>query len=78
MHQLLDVVALGQAVAYVPLSIANRNRCTELAFIPVSDLSPSHVVAAWPETSHSRAVATFVHTALDVAASSPEQTATFT
>ena len=67
-NQLLDAVALGNAVAYVPISTADQNRRAELAFVPVSDLSPSQVVAAWPDTSHSRAVATFVRTAVEVAA----------
>lgn len=63
MNQLLDAVALGQAVTYVPISVAYRHSCAELVFVPVSDLSPSEVVAAWPDTSRSRAVASFVHTA---------------
>lgn len=68
MNQLLDAVALGQAMAYVPVSVAHRYNCAELAFVPVSDLSPSEVVAAWPDTSRSRAVATFVSAAVEIAA----------
>ena len=67
-NQLLDAVTLGHAVAYVPLSLASRHRSPGLAFVPVSDLSPSEVVAAWPDTSRSRAVAGFVHAAVEVAA----------
>ena len=77
MNQLLDAVALGQAVAYVPISIARRHSCAELVFVPVSDLSPSEVVAAWPDTSRSRAVASFVRAAAEVAAGRPEQAAAF-
>jgi DNA-binding transcriptional LysR family regulator len=73
MNQLLDVVALGQAVAYVPLSIARRHTCAELIFVPVSDLSPSEVVAAWPEYSRARALADFVQVAAQAAADLPEQ-----
>jgi DNA-binding transcriptional LysR family regulator len=67
-HQLIDLVALGQAVAYVPASIANQHASTDLAFLPVSDLSPSQVVAVWPEHSRSLRVACFVRTAADAVA----------
>jgi DNA-binding transcriptional LysR family regulator len=75
MNQLLDAVALGHAVAYVPASIARHHRCAELAFVPVSDLSPSQVVAAWPEHSRSRAVAGFIRVAADTGTGRPEQVA---
>jgi DNA-binding transcriptional LysR family regulator len=52
--QLLDAVTLGNAVAYVPISVAGQHRAADLVFVPVSDLSPSEVMAAWPETSRSR------------------------
>ena len=77
MNQLLDVVALGQAVAYVPVSIADQHTRADLAFIPVSDLSPSEVVVAWPDTSRSRTVASFVRVAAEAAAARPEQAAAF-
>ena len=67
--QLLDAVRLGNAVAYVPVSLADQHRSADLAFVPVSDLSSSEVVAAWPDTSRSRAVAGFVRAAVEVAAS---------
>ena len=68
MNQLLDVVALGRAVAYVPASIARQHGRAELVFIPVADLSPGKVVVAWPDATRSRAVADFVHYAVEVAA----------
>lgn len=74
-NQLLDAVALGNAVAYLPVSSADPHRCPELAFVPVSDLSPSQVVAAWPHACRSRAVAGFVRAAIRVAAAHAEQTA---
>jgi len=70
MNQLLDVVALGQAVAYVPSSFARRHSGADIAFVPVLDLSPSEIVAAWPETSRSREVAGFVRAAAEVASDS--------
>jgi DNA-binding transcriptional LysR family regulator len=75
MNQLLDVVALGQAVAYVPVSIARRHACAELIFAPVSDLSPSQVAAAWPEYSRARVLAGFLQAAAQAAADLPEQAA---
>ena len=73
--QLLDAVTLGNTVAYLPISVADQHRAADLAFVPVSDLSPSEVMAAWPDTSRSRAVAGFVRAAVEVAASHCEPTA---
>jgi DNA-binding transcriptional LysR family regulator len=74
--QLLDAVALGSAVAYVPVSLAGQYRSAPgLVFVPVTNLTPSEVVAAWPDTSRSRAVAGFVRAAVEVAASHTEQPA---
>jgi DNA-binding transcriptional LysR family regulator len=75
--QLLDAVTLGDAVAYVPISVAGQHRAADLVFVPVSDLRPSEVMAAWPDTSRSRAVAGFVRAAVEVAASYSEPTAAF-
>jgi len=75
--QLLDAVTLGRAVAYVPISVAGQHRSADLVFVPVSDLSPSEVVAAWPDTSRSRAVAGFVLAAVEAAAHLAEPTAAF-
>jgi DNA-binding transcriptional LysR family regulator len=66
--QLLDAVRLGGAVAYVPASVAAQNQAADLAFIPVTDLSPSEVAAAWPAASRSRPVAAFVRAATETAA----------
>ncbi len=70
-------VTLGNAVAYVPISVAHQHRSADLAFVPVSDLSPSEVMAAWPDTSRSRAVAGFVRAAVEVAVNQTEPTAAF-
>ena len=66
--QLLAAVTLGGAVAYLPASVAHQHHSAEVAFVPVSDLSPSEVLVAWPATSRSRAVAAFVRAAVEVAA----------
>jgi DNA-binding transcriptional LysR family regulator len=69
--QLLDAVALGNAVAYVPASLAQQHHPAGLVFVPVSDLSPSEVVVAWPDASRSRAVADFVRAAVEAAGPAP-------
>ena len=66
--QLLDAVALGNVVAYVPFSVAAEHRTAGLTFVPVTDLAPSEVTVAWPQSSRSRAVAAFVRAAVEVAA----------
>jgi DNA-binding transcriptional LysR family regulator len=77
LSQLLDAVTLGNAVAYVPVSVADQHRSADLVFVPVSDLRPSEVMAAWPDTSRSRAVAGFVRAAVEVAANHAEPTVAF-
>lgn len=71
-EQLLEVVALGQAVAFLALSTTERHQRPDIAYRPVTGLSPSAVVVAWPETSRSAAVAAFVQAAHDVAAHHPD------
>ena len=61
----------------MPISVADQHRSADLVFVPVSDLRPSEVVAAWPDTSRSRAVAGFVRAAVEVAASHAEPTEAF-
>lgn len=69
--QLLDAVALHNAVAYVPVSFANQHQRPELAFIPVSDLSPSRTVIAWPDTARSPKIADFVRATVAAAPLAP-------
>jgi DNA-binding transcriptional LysR family regulator len=66
--QLLALVALRRAVAFVPASVAERHRRPELAFRPVEGLTPIRLAVVWRETSHSPAVAAFVRAATAVAA----------
>jgi DNA-binding transcriptional LysR family regulator len=66
--QLLATVALGQAVALLPASVAERNPRAGVIYRPVTDISPSVTAIAWPETSHSLAVATLVRAATELTA----------
>ncbi|MGI5458972.1 LysR family transcriptional regulator [Streptomyces sp. CA-249302] len=64
MDQMLDAVVLGQAVAFLPASYADSAAHRGLSYVPVSDISPSTVVVAWPQICRSQAVAAFVRAAL--------------
>ncbi|WP_051732168.1 LysR family transcriptional regulator [Kitasatospora phosalacinea] len=74
-EQLLEVVALGQGVAFLARSTTRLHQRPDIAYRPVDGLSPSAVVVAWPETSRSAAVAAFVRAAHDVAAQHPDHAA---
>jgi DNA-binding transcriptional LysR family regulator len=68
MAQLLEVVAFGQGVAFLPASVRASYPDRGVVFIPVADLSPATLYLAWTQSSSSRAVAAFVRAAQDVAA----------
>lgn len=65
--QLLEAVALGQGVAFVPASTARLHRRRDVAYIRVTDISPITVYVAWAETCRSKDVARFVRLAIEVA-----------
>jgi DNA-binding transcriptional LysR family regulator len=65
--QLLEVVALGQAVALVPASLAVRNVRPDVVYRPVRDAAPYRTLALWPAGSRSPGIAWFVRTARDIA-----------
>lgn len=61
--QLLEVVALGQAVALIPRSLADANPRTDIAYRPAADATPYTVAIAWSEGSRGHHIAQFVRTA---------------
>ncbi|GLY76194.1 LysR family transcriptional regulator [Actinoallomurus iriomotensis] len=63
--QLLEVVALGQAVALVPASLAARNVRPDVTYRPVPDAAPYRALALWRAGGRSPWIAKFVQTALD-------------
>ncbi|XVQ15938.1 LysR substrate-binding domain-containing protein [Spirillospora sp. CA-255316] len=63
--QLLEVVALGQAVALVPASLAARNVRPDVAYRPVRDAAPYKTLVLWPEGSRSPWITWFVKAALE-------------
>jgi DNA-binding transcriptional LysR family regulator len=62
--QLLEVVALGQAIALVPASLAARNVRPDVTYRPVPDATPYRTLALWPKDSRSPEIAYFVRTAI--------------
>ena len=70
--QLLAVVALGQAVAFLPESLAKAHHRAGVAYVPVTDLSPSVLAVVWPEGSRSPEIAAFVRAAAQTTQDRPE------
>jgi DNA-binding transcriptional LysR family regulator len=66
--RVLALVALRQAVAFVPASLAEQRPHPGVAFQPVDGLTPVRLAVAWPEASRSPAVAAFVRAALSAPA----------
>ena len=64
--QLMQLIALGRAVAVLPESVRSNLR-QDLTYVPVTDADPTTLVLAWPEANRSRSLAAFVRTATTVA-----------
>ncbi|PZS33305.1 MAG: LysR family transcriptional regulator [Pseudonocardiales bacterium] len=65
--QVMQLIALGRAVAILPESVLSRFG-HDLVGVPVPEAPSTTVMIAWPERSHSLAVAAFVRAASTVAA----------
>lgn len=59
----LELVASGQGIAVIPASTANFYTRPGIEAIPVEDLSPNHVAAAWPTGRTTTLVREFIETA---------------
>jgi DNA-binding transcriptional LysR family regulator len=57
--QLMQLIALGQAVAVLPASV-RRHAWADVVCVPVLDAPQSSILLAWPDRTRSRAVAAFV------------------
>ncbi|MBE1876284.1 LysR family transcriptional regulator [Myceligenerans pegani] len=64
--QLIEVVALGQAVALIPRSLADANPRPDIVYRPVTDASPYTISLAWSEGSRSPHLARLVRAATDL------------
>ena len=69
--QLMELVAFGKCIAFLPASAAELLPRDDVVHIPVDDLSDSRLVVAWSSSSRSQAVACFVRAATDAARTSP-------
>lgn len=76
--QIIRLVELGSMVCFIPASVARRYPRPEIAYLPVDDLEPATVAVAWPERSHSPAVAAFVRAASTAAAAARTEAGTTT
>ncbi|MFE9445485.1 LysR family transcriptional regulator [Streptomyces sp. NPDC006602] len=65
--QLLTLVGLGEAVALLPSSVADRYPRPGVVYRPVQDAPPAVLAVAWPQQSRSRATAALVRAAVAVA-----------
>ncbi|MFD3707189.1 LysR family transcriptional regulator [Nocardia sp. NPDC058658] len=65
--QVIELVALGHAVALLPLSVANAYPRTDIVHLPVIDASPHVNSVVWPAGSRSRSVAEFVRFTVEFA-----------
>ncbi|MEV0404201.1 hypothetical protein [Actinoallomurus sp. NPDC050550] len=70
--QLLEAVALGQAVALIPRSLAQRNARDDIAYRPADDASPYLLGIAWRAGIRSTPIAHLVRTATEVTAADSE------
>ena len=68
MMQMLRQIELGRMLALFPVSLAERNARPQLTWRPVHDAPQATFAVAWPQNSHSRAIAAFVRTAIAVSA----------
>jgi DNA-binding transcriptional LysR family regulator len=59
----LELVAGGQGIAVIPASTANFYTRPGIAAIPVEDLGPNHVAAAWPTGRTTALIQEFVDAA---------------
>lgn len=66
--QLLEIVALGQAVALVPESVVARYDRTDIVYRPVLDATPHSLALAWPEGGRDARTARLVRTAIELSA----------
>jgi DNA-binding transcriptional LysR family regulator len=62
--QLLEVVALGQAVSLVPTSLARSNQRPDVVYRPIRDVAPYQMMFVWPAGSRSPWIARVLEAAI--------------
>ncbi|OQR65619.1 LysR family transcriptional regulator [Streptomyces maremycinicus] len=73
--QLLALVGLGEVVALLPASVADRYPRPGVVYRPVLDAPPAMLAVAWPQQSRSTATAALVRAAVSVAEDAREREA---
>ncbi|MFH0172726.1 LysR family transcriptional regulator [Streptomyces cacaoi] len=73
--QLLTMVGLGEVVALLPASVADRYPRPGVVYRPVLDAPPAVLAVAWPQQSRSTATAALVRAAVSVAEDARERQA---
>ncbi|MGW7529688.1 LysR family transcriptional regulator [Streptomyces sp. NPDC054783] len=74
--QIFKLIEVGSVVFFLPDSVARRYSRPGVAYRPVSDLPAATLAVAWPQESHSPAVAAFVRVATAVAAAAQAEAGT--
>ncbi|MEV6875486.1 LysR family transcriptional regulator [Amycolatopsis sp. NPDC051128] len=69
--QLLETVALGQAVALLPASVAELRSRDDVVYRPVLDATPYSLAFAWAAGARDLRIARFVRTAVEVSEALP-------
>ena len=69
--QLLETVALGQAIALLPASFAEGHPRADVVYRPVADATPYSLALAWPADARDPRIARFVRTAVEVSEALP-------
>ncbi|MER6358780.1 LysR family transcriptional regulator [Streptomyces sp. NPDC001634] len=74
--QIFKLIEVGSVVFFLPASVARRYSRPGVVYQPVSDLPAATLAVAWPQESHSPAVAAFVRVATAVAAAAQAEAGT--
>jgi DNA-binding transcriptional LysR family regulator len=69
--QLLETVALGQAIALLPVSFAEGHPRADVVYRPVADATPYSLALVWPAGARDLRIARFVRTAVEVSEALP-------
>jgi DNA-binding transcriptional LysR family regulator len=69
--QMLEMIALGQAIALMPISFTLRNVRPDVVYVPVPDAEPYTMVVAWKPGNPSPWIAHYVEAAKRWAADQP-------
>jgi DNA-binding transcriptional LysR family regulator len=72
---MVQLIELGELVAFLPTSVAARYPRPGLATRPLAEVPPARLVVAWPRTATSPGTAAFVRAATDVAAAATRASA---